>query len=82
MRLDGVELLSEFSGFLADFFLFLFFFESSTFRESLLESWSSTLRDIDPDQVTLRGNNVEKKYNRCICLFYLIIENPGVIFMV
>lgn len=38
MRLDGVELLPEFSGFLADFFVS--FFMSSICRESLLESWS------------------------------------------
>lgn len=63
MRLDGVELFSEFSAFLA-----VFFGGASTCRESLLDNWSSTLRDIHLDQAPLRGYSVDKKYKSCICL--------------
>lgn len=63
MRLDGVELLSEFSAFLA-----VFFFLASTCRESLLDNWSSTLRDTHLDQAPSRGYSVAKKYKSCICL--------------
>lgn len=76
MRLDGVELLSEFSAFLA-----VFFWGASTCRESLLDNWSSTLRDIHLDQeVTVWPRNIRAAYvylNKFINKI-TIIENPGI----